>query len=444
MKSRETGKSIPKARWYRILPPAIIIYIIAYMDRMAIGFAMAGGMNEELGLSMTISGLSAGIFFLGYLVLQAPGGHIAEHRSAKKFIFWSIIAWGIISYLTAIVRNDWQLLLMRFLLGVAEGGVYPAILIIISKWFPSKEIGRANALFLMSLPLSSAITNPISGWIVSVGNWRSLFYLEAIISLVLIAIWWPLISDRPEEAKWLSKEEKDYLVTTLANEEAERETLFKNRAVDTGWTYKELFTNKYIWMMTAIYLFYTTGQYGYTIWLPTLLKSLTKMSLTNVGWLTSVPFIAALGGLYLMGALSDKSSNRRIYTALSNIGFAVFFTSATLVSDYVWISYALLVVTGFFTKSIQSTFWAMPALLFAPGVSGGARGIINGFGNLGGILGPTFVGWATTMTGNMNAGIYFLVGILVLGAIITMMLPKVTAGFMEEKEEALQKAAGST
>ena len=216
--SQTLQKAIPKARWWRIIPPTIIIYIIAYMDRMNISFAMAGGMNKELGLSMAASGLAAGIFFWGYLVLQVPAGHIAEHGSAKKFIMWSIIAWGGLSTMTGFVHNFHELLVIRFLLGVAEGGVYPAILIVVGKWFPKKELGRANALFLMSLPISTILTNPVSGWIVANHSWRWLFIYEGAVSLLLIFIWMPMISDRPEEAKWISKEEKEYLLTTLARE----------------------------------------------------------------------------------------------------------------------------------------------------------------------------------------------------------------------------------
>jgi MFS family permease len=197
-------QAIPRARWWRIITPAMIIYVIAYMDRVNISFAMAGGMNEALGLSMTVSGLAAGIFFWGYLVLQVPGGHIAEHGSAKKFVMWTIIAWGGISFLTGFVQNSWQLLAMRFLLGVAEGGVYPAILVVIGKWFPQKELGRANGLFLISLPLSAAVTNPISGWVVTHYSWRGLFFFEGVVSLALIFIWMPLISDCPEDAMWIS------------------------------------------------------------------------------------------------------------------------------------------------------------------------------------------------------------------------------------------------
>ena len=434
MSIESAAAKIPSGRWIRIIPPTIIVYIIAYMDRMNISFAMAGGMNESLGLSMTVSGLAAGIFFFGYLVLQVPAGHIAEHGSAKKFILWTIIAWGGLSTLTGFVQNDWQLLTMRFLLGVAEGGVYPAILVILSKWFPAREIGRANALFLMSLPISTVITNPVSGWIITNFDWRWLFIMEGAVSIALIFIWLPLISDRPEEAKWISKEEKEYLVTTINAEKAEREAAFKT-AGHAKWTYSQLFADKHLWLMVFMYMCYTTGQYGYTLWLPTLLKNLTKMSLTNVGWLTSLPFVAALAGLYLFGALSDKSGNRRLHTALSIGGFGVFFWIATLFPGQIWLSYGMLVVTGIFTKSMQSPFWAMPALVFPPGVSGGARGVINALGNLGGFIGPFLVGWITSMTGNMTYGIYALVGSLLLGATLTMFMPKGTAGFGKKTEQ---------
>ena len=435
MSMETVGAKIPSGRWWHILPPTIIIYIIAYMDRMNISFAMAGGMNESLGLSMTMSGFSAGIFFFGYMVLQIPGGHWAEHGSAKRFIMYTIIGWGVISGLTGFVQNGWQLLTMRFLLGVAEGGLYPAILILIANWFPTKEIGRANAIWLMSMPLSAVVTGPVSGWIIQTYNWRSLFYLEGVISLALLFIWMPLISDNPSEAKWISKEEREFLVTTLAREKVERQAVF-DKAGTGKVSYKKLFADKHLWMMTLIYVCYTTGQNGYTIWLPTILKNLTKMSLTNVGWLSALPFIMALGGLYMFGALSDKSGNRRLNTAVSIGGFAVFFTFATLFPGQIWFSFFLLVITGVFTKALQSPFWAMPALLFTAGRSGAARGFINGFGNLGGFIGPPLTGWLASTTGDMKYGIYGLACILLLGSAVTMMLPKVTAGFAKVDAEA--------
>ena len=419
--------AIPKGRWIRIIPPTIIIYIIAYMDRMNISFAMAGGMNKSLGLSMTTSGLAAGVFFVGYMLLQVPAGHIAEHGSAKKYILWTIVAWGSISLLTAFVQNAWQLFAVRFLLGVAEGGVYPALLTIIANWFPTKELGRANALFLMSLPLSTLITNPVSGWIVANYDWRWLFISEGLVSLLLIGIWLPLISDHPEEAKWISEEEKAYLHTTLNKEKAERQALFSGTNHVKN-SYSQLFADKNLWLLIAILIFYTTGQYGYTIWLPTLVRDLTSQSLTTVGWLTSLPFVSALGGLYLFGAISDKTRNRSLCTALSLGGFGACFWFSTLFPSHIWFSFFLLVLTGVFTKSMQAPFWAIPPLLFPPGLSGGARGIINALGNLGGFIGPAMMGWLATRTGNMRSGIYGLAVALLLSATLTLFLPRVTAG----------------
>jgi sugar phosphate permease len=438
-------RAIPRARWWRIITPAVIIYIIAYMDRVNISFAMAGGMNEALGLSMTVSGLAAGIFFWGYLVLQVPGGHIAEHGSAKKFVMWSIIGWGGISFLTGFVQNSWQLLAMRFLLGVAEGGVYPAILVVIGKWFPQKELGHANGLFLISLPLSAAVTNPISGWVVTHYSWRGLFFFEGVVSLALIFIWMPLISDCPEDAKWISKEEKEYLQTTLAAEKAARQAKM-TQATQSKWSYLQLFTDKNLWLMILTYLCYNTGSWGYVIWLPTLLKKMTKMSLTNVGWLSALPLAAAVLGVYTFGALCDRKGNRRGYSALSLFAFGLWFWLSTLFPSQIWVSYGLLCVAGFLSKALQSPFWSMPALIFPPGVAGGARGMVNGIGALGGFLGPVLVGWFSTKTGSMTNGIYSVVVMSIIGGAIAMLLPKVTAGFkyVEAAKPGEAKVAGKT
>jgi len=420
-------RPIPRARWIRIIPPAIIIYIIAYMDRINIGFAMAGGMNEALGLSMAVSGLAAGIFFIGYVLLQAPAGHIAEHGSAKKYILWTIIAWGGLSFCTGFVQNSWQLLTLRFLLGVAEGGVYPAVLVIVGNWFPQKELGRANALFLSSLPISAVLTNPVSGWLVSNYGWRWLFFVEGGVSLALIFIWLPLISDRPEEAKWISQEEKEYLITALAADKAVRDTAFK-AAGPVRWSYKQLLADKHFWLMVAIFFCFAMSTGGWVVWMPTLLKRIMKMSLTNVGWLSSLPFLMSLAGLYLLGAISDRKGNRRFHIAFSLTIFGAFFASATLFPGYIWLSYGLLVLSGLFEKSMQGPFWSIPSLIFPSGVAGASRGLINGIGNLGGFFGTVLVGWVTTRTGSMTYGIFGLSAVSILGGLISLFLPKITTG----------------
>jgi MFS family permease len=418
----KTTASIPAARWIRIVPPTIVVYIIAYMDRMNISFAIAGGMNRSLGLSPTAAGMAAGVFFFGYTLLQLPAGHISEHGSARKYILWTILAWGGMSLLTALVQNAWELYVMRFLLGLAEGGLYPSLLTVIANWFPRKELGRANAFFLMSLPLSTLFTNPISGWIVNNFSWRWLFAVEGCISLALIAVWLPLISDRPEDASWISDEEKDYLVTTLAAEKGSNSDVTRDIRA-----YERLLKDKNLWLLIALLICYTSGQYGFSIWLPTLVKSLTGQNLTTVGWLTALPYLTALGGLYLFGALNDMTRNPKLCTVLSLIGFGLCFWLATLFPLHPWVSVALLVVTGFFTKAMQAPFWVFPPLLFPPGLCGGSRGIINALGNLGGFLGPSLMGWLAAKTGDLRLGILGLSLLLALSAGFTALLPRVTS-----------------
>ncbi len=434
-------KVVPRARWWRIITPAIIIYCIAYMDRVNIGFAIAGGMNQALGISGTIAGLAAGIFFWGYLVLQFPAGHIAEHGSAKKYIAWSILSWGVISFLTGFVQNSWQLLFMRFLLGVSEGGVYASILIVIGKWFPQQERGRANALFMLSLPLGAAVTNPFAGYVVANYSWRGLFFFEGIVSLSMIAIWWPLISDSPQQAKWISKEEKEYLLTTLAEEKAKLSATRK-LATQVKWSYKQLLTDKNLFLLAIVKLCETTGTYGYLIWLPVMLKKLTKMSMTNVGWLSALPLVACMIGIYWFGALSDRKGNRRIWCANGCWGFAVALWLSTLFPNYMWLSYALIVLTGMLSKAVESPYWTMPSVVFQPGIAGGATGILNGVGNFGGFIGPLLLGALMTTSGNMTIGIDSLVAIVALGGFLTMLLPKVTAGYKYQAKAKIEESAG--
>ena len=415
-------KQIPKGRWLRIIPPMIIIYVISYMDRMNISFAMAGGMNEALGISMTVSGFAAGIFFVGYMFLQIPGGYIADHGSAKRFILWTIIAWGGLSTLTAFVQNEWQLLTMRFLLGVAEGGLWPAILVILSNWFPEKEIGRANALFMSSIAIAAVVASPLSGWLVQAYSWRGMFFVEGILSLAMIFFWLPLISDRPQDAKWISKEEKEFLIETISKERGEVKGQIKPTV-----SYKDLMSDINLWKMTLIYFALQTGRLGFMLWLPTIVKNLTKMGIASVGLLSAGPYLAAIIGMYMFSAMSDKNLNRRLYTVITAVGFGIFFWLSTQFPNQVWLSYVLLIGTGFFTLSMLPVYWSMPPLLFAPGSSGAVRGFINALGGLGGFVGPLLFGWVATTFG-ISYGVYCLVFFLILGAATCMTLPKITAG----------------
>jgi sugar phosphate permease len=408
---------VPAKRWVRIIPPAILVYIVAFIDRTNIGFAIAGGMDDSLGMTATLTGLVSGIFFIGYLILQVPGGRIAERGSAKKFVACTILAWGGLTVVSGFAENAAQILVIRFLIGVAEGGVWPAILTIISHWFPKEERGRANALFMMNAPIASIITGPLSGWILTDYTWRHLFIIEGGLALLLMFIWLPLISDYPKNASWISKEEKDYIESKLSFEQEELRAGVVGK-VPLG----KVVSNQQLWKLIAIYFCYQTGIYGFILWLPTLLKTLTHSGMMKVGMLSIIPYVATALGLYVFAKLSDKSLNRKLYTALPMICFAICLFLSVQTKANVWLSFSFIVVCGLFLLSANGVFWTIPSMLFPSDMAATSFGIINIAGGLGGFLGSYIVGYLTGKY-SVDAGIYCLVFMLVIGFIVTLTLP---------------------
>lgn len=403
-------------RWWRVIPPILITCIISYMDRINIAFAMPGGMATELGIAASMIGLAGGIFFIGYLFLQVPGGKLAVHGSGKKFIGWSLLAWMVISILTGLVTNHYQLLFLRFLLGVAEGGMLPVVLTMISNWFPDRERGRANAMVIMFVPLAGIITAPLSGWIIATLDWRMLFIIEGLLSGAVMVLWLLTVSDRPQEAKWISKEEQDYLVTTLREEQAIHGKQAENASL------REVLGDRTMWHLIALNFFYQAGVYGYTLWLPTILKELTNSGMGMVGMLAILPYLGALFGMFFFSNLSDRSGKRKVFIFLPLACFAMcLFLSVTL-RENIWLSFAALVGCGVFLQSAAGVFWTIPAKLFSAEVAGGARGVINALGNLGGFCGPYFVGVLISQY-NQSVGVYSLALSVALAALLALLLP---------------------
>jgi len=412
MQPEGISAKIPAQRWWRVTPMIILVFLFSYLDRINIGFAMAGGMTEELGMTASIAGMSAGIFFVGYLFLQAPGGHIAERWSAKKFIAITIVFWGGIATATGFVTSINQMLVARFILGVAEGGVWPAILVLIGRWFPAEERGRANALIIGSIALASILGGPFNGWIIEEWGWRSLFIIEGLLSLLLLFIWMPLMADGPKDAKWISIAEKEYLLKRLHDE---REEMKSRPSVPVN--YMQMIRNVNLWKLTIFYFAYRVGDYGFTMWLPSLIKSLMKTGILYVGLLSSVPFIANAIGVYVFASIADRSQNKKLWIAIPALGFALCFFSSTLFKDHVWVSYAFLVGCGFFQQGASGTFWALPRMLFSSEVVGGAMGVINALGNLGGFIGPYMFGWFVTKGGS-DFGLYSLGSSLLIAFLV--------------------------
>ena len=413
------NEKIPGTRWLRIIAPVLIACIISFMDRVNISFALPGGMESDLGITSQMAGVASGIFFIGYLFLQIPGGRIAVHGSGKRFIAWSLLAWAIVSIATGFVTHEYQLLALRFILGVSEGGMLPVVLTMVSNWFPEKEIGRANAFVMMFAPLGGMLTAPVSGAIISALDWRWLFIIEGLLSLVVLTVWWLMISDRPEEARWLPEREREYLITALT---AEREARRSEAPVSNA-PVREVFRNSVLMKLVLLNFFYQTGDYGYTLWLPTILKGLTGGNMASVGFLAVLPFVATLAGIYVISLFSDHSGKRRLWVRFSLYSFAAALVASVVLRDQMVAAYIALVICGFFLKSATSPFWSMPGRIASPEVAGSARGVINGLGNLGGFCGPYLVGVMMYLYGQ-NVAVCALAGSLIIAGTMTFLLPK--------------------
>src|SRR4051794_32500465 len=248
-----SGAEIGRARWIRLIPVTIIVYVISFMDRTNISFAFSG-LGQELHIDKAQQGLAGGIFFIGYLVLQIPGGHLAERWSAKKFVAIMIVAWGLFAMLSGVVQDFTQLLVVRFFLGVAEGGIWPAILVLISHWFPTRERARAFGIWMMNIPISSIITAPLSGWILSFSDWRGLFFIQGALPFVIaLPLWLWLVKDRPSQARWVGPAERDYIESSLARDNADAPAF-------AG--YGEVFRSGVVWRLVLVYFLIQVGFYG--------------------------------------------------------------------------------------------------------------------------------------------------------------------------------------
>lgn len=394
--------SIGKTRWFRLIPVAILVYIISFMDRTNISFAFSG-IEKAFHVGKAQAGLAGGIFFIGYLFMQIPGGYLAEHWSAKKFVGIMILIWGVFAAASGIVHTYSQLLIVRFLLGVAEGGIWPAILVLISHWFPAKERARAYAFWIMNIAIASIITAPLSGWILTFASWRALFIIEGIFPFVIAApIWWLMVYDYPHKAKWVTPEEQNYIETTIAAEQAE---------LPPASSFRDVIKNTNVWKLAAVYFFIQIGFYGLALWLPTLVKELSKQGFGIVGLLVAIPYLFAMVGLWLNGAWSDKDRKYSLHVFGSLILGAI----TLVLSIYIGTSAALLalVLVSFAmagSLSYDGPFWTVASTVLPVSMAGMAMGLINAIGNLGGFVGPYLGGYL-----QQQARGSFLTTALVLG-----------------------------
>ncbi|HTJ26078.1 MAG TPA: MFS transporter [Candidatus Limnocylindria bacterium] len=409
--------TIPNQRWIRLIPIAMIIYIISFMDRTNFGYALAG-LGTDLGLDKATLGLITGIFFVGYVFLQIPGGILASRWSAKRFIGIMILVWGLFACLEGLVHTVGQLIAVRFLLGVAEGGVWPAMLVLLTRWFPVDERARAYGFWMINLAVSSIITQPLSGAIVQSTGWRGLFIIEGLLPFVIAApLWWRFVADRPSEAAWLSPVERDYIESSLA-EDARREP--------PPMTIAQALANRRVWGLVLVYFLIQVGFYGLNTWIPTLFKSLTGLGFGAVGVIAMVPYLVAIVGLSVNGIWADRTKRYawHVFGAMvvAALGLMI---SVSAGPSAIALSIAAVSLAMGGALAYDGPFWAATSRAIPSAVAGGAMGLVNALGNLGGFLGPYLGGYLQQTSGSFNStAIAYAISLILAGIVMLLVVPR--------------------
>lgn len=408
---------IPKARWFRIMPIVILANLVQWIDKSIISFALPGGMMKDLGMSASMSGLLGTVFSIGYLFLQVPGGNLAAKGKCKKLLGTTMFGWTIVLYLLGSSTTSTEALIYRFLLGFCEGAIMPALLTIVSNWFPNEERGRATALLLASASISQITAGPMSAIILSSYNWRVLFHFGALISIVLLVVWMSLLVERPVDAKWLSEEERQYLLTNLETNKANKKTTEKAPLL-------EMLKDKNLWKLCCIYLFSSLGTLGLSFWLPTVIKNVTKTGMSQTAMLSVIPNIAVFIGVLTLGAISDKTQKRKLFAGWCPVMFSGFLLLAMILQGSAWVSFGILCFACLFLQGTGTNVMVMLPRLMSPERAGSARGILNMASNLGGLIAPLAIGYIQDTTGNMQLSWYIIFGFCVIGLLISLTLPK--------------------
>ena len=408
--------NIAQARWYRIIPVVFITYSLAYLDRANFGFAAAGGMVEDLGITPGISSLLGSLFFLGYFFFQIPGAHYAAHKSAKKLIFWSLILWGGFATATGMVSSVSALIFIRFMLGVVESAVMPAMLILLSFWFTKKERSRANTFLILGNPATVLWMSVLSGYLIDSLGWRWMFIIQGIPAILWAFIWWKMIDEKPKEASWLNNEEKDALEEQLKAEQ---------QGIKPVRNYAEAFRSKVVILLCLQYLLWSVGVYGFVMWLPSIINAAPNMDIVTTGWLSAVPYILAIIAMLAASYYSDKTLNRRIFIwPMLLLGAVAFYLSYLLGTTNFWLSFVLLVIAGGAMYAPYGPFFALVTEILPRNVAGGALGLINSMGALGSFGGAYIVGYLNGYTGGFGASYILMAVALLSSAILTMILIK--------------------
>lgn len=407
-----------KVGW-RLLPLLVVCYVVAYLDRVNVGFAKLQ-MLQELRFSETVYGLGAGIFFIGYFLFEIPSNVILHKVGARIWIARIMITWGVISACMLFVSSVHMFYFLRFLLGAAEAGFFPGIILYLTYWYPAARRGRITTFFMTAVPMSGLIGGPISGWIMGtfhgthgLSGWQWLFLLEGIPSVIIGVLVLIYLDDRINKAKWLTANEKALLIRNIAAEEQHKEDPPIRAAL----------TRPRVWAMALIYFSFVMGLYGVGFWMPTLIKSTGVQSPLAIGLLTAVPNLFAVIGMILIARNSDRNRERRWHVAIPALCGALGLLFSAVWSGNTALAILALTVANIGICTVLPLFWSLPTALLGGTAAAAGIALINSVGNLAGFVSPYLVGWLKDMTGTTNTGLYMLSACLVVGALVALAQP---------------------
>jgi len=417
----------------RLLPYLFILFVIAYLDRVNVSYA-ALQMKDELSFTDEVLGFGAGVFFWGYFLLEIPGSILVEKWSARRWIARIMISWGILAMLTGFIHTEKQFYIIRLLLGAAEAGFFPGIIVYLSHWFRYQDRAKAVAYLMTAVSVSNIIGSPLSGLIMKVhwlgiAGWRWMFILEGFPAIIMGIVTLFYLTDWPHQAKWLPKEEKDWLINELEQEKKTRAAENSLNSSHSEQTLRQLimkilvaFKHREVVLLTLAYFFMVTGVYGLNFWIPSIIKKMSDLSTFQISLLSALPYCFGLITILLVGWHSDKTQERRWHTAISMMAATAGLILSVVFGNFAPVAIAMLCITGAGNSGYLPGFWALPTSFLSGTTAAASIGLINMVGNLGGFVGPSVVGFVSTKTGSYYGGVLYLAASALIAAFLILSL----------------------
>ena len=418
MAAESNGQVYKKVAW-RLVPFLCLCYLAAYLDRVNVGFAKLQ-MMSDLSFSNTIYGLGAGIFFLGYVIFEVPSNILMHRVGAKMWIARIMISWGLIGAAMAFVTTPTQFYILRFLLGVAEAGFIPGVLLYLTYWFPAAWRGRIVALFLAAIPMSNIIGGPLSGWILKsfggtagLAGWQWLFIVETVPSILLGIAILMFLDNRVQDARWLSDDEKRVIEHDIAQEAGQ----------STHVSTMDALKSARVWMLGLAYFCIASSIYIASFWMPTLIKQLGVTDTLQIGWLTTIPYSVAIIAMVLCNVSADRLRERRWHTAIPCLATAVGLAMCATPDYGLVIAMMALTLAAAGASAAQASFWSLPPSFLTGAAAAAGIALVNSLGNIAGMASTSLVGWLTDLTGSSSSSLYLFAALAAMGAVLVLRLP---------------------